>query len=160
MESQWLQQHRKQLNAESMLLPWPSFGWQQAALAAAVALGLGVAVAGIVALANSGTLIWPLEAILPTPLAAVLAGLLVTGLALHGGFTTQWLNGTQEAPFAGKVTAGVAIGITIAAALAAFAVLLALLVFLAAMAIGYALLTGVPLSMGGGSSGNRNVECR
>ena len=152
MEPVWAQQYKQHVNTGSMLLPWPSFGCQQAALAGGIALGLSVAVAGIVALATSGTLIWPLASLLPTPLAATLFGLLLTGMAVHGGLKTQWLNGTQDAPFAGKVTAGVAIGVTTAAAIMALVAFI--LIPLAILALFAVFFVGVPLSMGGGSWGN------
>ena len=145
MEPAWVQQYVKQHDSESMLLPWPSFGWQQTTLLAGVPLGLGVAVAGIVALVDSGPLVWPLVNLFSTPLEAIVAGLILAGLAVHGGCTTRWLNGTLEAPFAGKVTAGVAIVVTIAA-FTVFVVLPLLLIMLV-----LALFGGVPTFPFGGS---------
>lgn len=114
------------LAASGPLLPWPSLGWQQAALAGAVVLGLIVAISGMKAMVDSDSL--------GGALSALLCGLGMVALALYAGWTTRWLTRTGEASVLGKVTGWLSIGITVAVAVAVAAAV-AILVGLIVLAI-------------------------
>ena len=70
------------------LLPWPSQGWQRAALAGAMVLGVYIAAAGIDAAGEPGGFVAGLK--------ATLAGLALVGMAVYAGWTTRWLNRTGQ----------------------------------------------------------------
>ena len=93
------------------LLPWPSLGWQQAALAGAVVLGAIVAFAGFSSIDGSeglvGGVVWGL------------IGIALATMALYSGWTTRWLTNTWMAPLPAKVAGGVAIGLVTALAVIA-----------------------------------------
>ena len=72
------------------LLPWPSLGWQQTALAAAIVLGLLVAWAGLEAMDG-------LEH-MGGGLGYFLGGSVLTAMAAYAGWTTRWLTRTPMAP--------------------------------------------------------------
>ena len=96
------------------VLPWPSVGWQQAALAGAVVLGLIVATAGIVAAIG--------QADLAGAVVTALIGFSITGVALYAGWSTRWLNATSQAT-SPTIAAGVlTVGLVIVLAAAAYVV--------------------------------------
>ena len=85
------------------LLPWPSLGWQQTALAGSVLLGAFVAFVGFSAIDGSnilsGGLVWGL------------IGIALATMALYAGWITRWLTRTWMAPLPAKIAGGVAIGL-------------------------------------------------
>ena len=96
------------------LLPRPSVGWQQAALAGAVGLGVIVAVAGFASIEVSGDV--------TGGLVSGLIGIALAAMALYAGITTRWLNRTSMAPLPAKVAGGVAIGPVIILGLATYVI--------------------------------------
>ena len=100
------------------MLPWPSLGWQQAALAGAVLLGLMISAPGIVAIVEPGDLIGGL--------VATLVGFSLAGMAVYAGWTTRWLARTSMAPLPAKVGAVVAIGLVIGLAAAIYGLAVAI----------------------------------
>ena len=86
-------------------MPWPSLGYQQAALAGAVVLGLIVAAVGVGVMTESGGLVGGL--------VATLAGFALAAMAVYAGWTTRWLDRTSNAPLSVEVVGGIAIGFVV-----------------------------------------------
>ena len=97
------------------LLPWPSLGWQQAALAGAVVLGLITAVVGMTVTGEPGGLV--------AGMASMLAGLAFAGMAIYAGWSTSWLTGMSMASLPAKFAGVVTIGLITALALMLYAIL-------------------------------------
>lgn len=108
------------------LLPWPSLGWQRAALGVAVVLGLVVAIAGVKAMNGPGGPVGGLE--------YLLGGSALTAMAAYAGWATRWLTRTWLAPLAARIAGGVAIGLVVAMAIFVY-ILLGALLMLAPMAM-------------------------
>ena len=96
------------------LLPWPSFGWQQAALAGAVVLGGIVAYAGFASIDGSDGLMGGL--------IAGLIGIAFAAMAVYAGWSTRLLNDTAGAPTSAKLAGGLAIVPVIVLAIAIYCV--------------------------------------
>jgi len=78
------------------ILPWPSWGWQRAALFAAIPLGIYILILGI------GS-----ESIL-----AAVGGCSLMAMTIYGGVKTRWLRDTCQSSAVAKGTAGTAIVLT------------------------------------------------